>query len=282
MMGREILVLILPALLLSGCIQPSESGSSGLIIDVFESDEQIVLSGEDIQLQLKITNTGSVPGRIRSVQMLNINPDEWHVRQGSCSSLAESVIAPGSFRSCSITYRAPAVPEGLATVYKPVIRVEYTYYSTAARSINIAPASEMRRIKAVESLQSSSTSTSGPVALSVEAKNPLSISNGQVSFPIKVSVDNTGGGTVCRTSCYDKSSWQQVSVYLRLDSTMRSDCGTTLELDLTKGRNNQFVCLLTTTASENLVERVIEVRADYNYLVEKGLVVKISNRKFES
>ncbi len=279
---RHIVAAIIPVLLLSGCLQPAESGTSGLIIDVFEADEQVVLSGEDIQLQLKVTNTGNVQGRIISVQMLNIDPAEWQVKQGSCRSLSESTLAPSEFKSCSITYKAPGVPEGLEAVYKPVIRVEYSYYSTAARSINLAPAAEMRRIKSIESLQSSSTSTSGPVALSVEAKNPLSISSGVVSFPVKVSVSNTGGGTVCSSSCYDKSSWQKLTVRLRLDKTMSSDCGTTLNLDLTKGKDNQFVCLLKTAASENLVERVVEVRADYNYLVERELTVRVSNRRFDA
>lgn len=280
-------LLLLSVVLLSGCIAQSSlaGGSPGLVITSFQPDLSTAYSGEDLSLELRLDNTGTSPAKITSIELLSISPKEWSSRS-SCDSWEGREVPAKNFVSCVYNLKAPEIPQGLREVYKPKVRITYSYSTTAITTLFIGPSKDIRRIDDIKNLAASTQSTSGPLAIGVQTRNPIRISQGSVAFPLAITLDNIGGGVICNGEC-NRDTWHKVSIGFEASPNIKlagESCGMDAQnrdIDLLNGRENELVCELTATPEDaGIVESRIIVKSDYGYITERESSVTVTNRIF--
>jgi len=202
-----VLLTLFAAILASGCVSPlggPAAGGNGIVIEVFKPDFSEVFSGEPVQLQLKLRNIGSADAEDISAMVMNL---EWNKNTKECS---ESRMLPpdpsrgteGATKTCIFSYTAPMLSKGISLTYSPTVRVKYRYSTTSVKSLTVLPIADARRLLQQGRTFAAETvsSTSGPIRLDITTKGPIRISGNSVEFPLEVKIQNTGGGTVCRSS----------------------------------------------------------------------------------
>jgi len=219
----------------------------------------------------------------------------------------------GEEKICMWTYdKAPEnIPEGMQMTYTPVARLVYYYKSTTVKTISMLPYQEMRRLQetGAELPSTTSSSSSSPVSITIQNKGPIRYwsepgqDKASVTFPLAIKIENTGGGTT--TLSEDAGSGTAQRVYNKIKAVTISfpgleeadykleDCDKYLPGDTTsggkvvelwEGRDYLINCKLTFNNLDrgSPVTKVIQVSAEYGYLVEKSTEIIVSGKTKQS
>ncbi len=296
-----LFALLLPALLVSGCVAPIPGVTTGTVsgagvtIEAFEPDFKQIYTGEPVQLQLKVKNTGSVDATDVNVEIFGIewgDPEEGTTcpLSDSKGKIADKLIAPdpargtaGGSQTCIFTYKGGQVPEGLTLTFNPSVRVRYQYSSETVKTITLLPIAEARRIEqGGQKLPSETTSsTNSPIALTITTKGPIRVFEDGVEFPIEVQIKNVGGGVVATST--DSKDWNKLDYVIKLPAegvTATTDCKLSGTLTLFKGQTNTISCLVKADSVGNpTLKQVTVSTSNYYYFIDKTTSITVTGRK---
>ena len=235
---------ILLVILVSGCTssETTVEFGNGVIVKEYGPEFSDVYSGECVDFNILIKNTGSVDAEKVFAELLGLDQDwydndeiswgkgctssgggPWVNREKvsneqGCryTSGGRDLLAPdamwgvdGETMICSWTYMAPKLPEHMTIDYYPTARVFYTYHTDVSREITLMSSQEMRDYVNSNTPLPTDTqvSTHAPIQIDVVAATPLRVFSDRVEFPIEIRINNVGGGVACIGS----SRWDDVS-----------------------------------------------------------------------
>jgi hypothetical protein len=198
----------------------------------------------------------------------------------------------GETKNCvwTVKPKQSEVPNGLSVTFYPTARVTYRYSTSTAQSITIGTSQELRSLQdRGGTLPSDTTSTTGgPISISVVSKGPIRVSQSGVEFPIEIKVSNTGGGIVCdgcSGGSSDSNNWNKIKLTINTGGLERVEgCGSGESITLWRGRDNTIGCKLKATSSNVVgrVQKVITVRAEYDYIVDATTSITVTGVSSES
>jgi hypothetical protein len=317
--GAKILVAftILFVITVSGCTfipgipnPPGTTSGGGVIIVDFNSDFSELYPREKVVFNLKVKNTGSVSAENVFAELLGLDEDwyggasELFPRESECRwdgdgftlipSRPEYSVS-GETHICTWEYPAPeGVPIGGSIKYDATARVFYTYYTELIKSITLVSYDKMKEIQQQGgSLPADTVSqTVSPVSISVATKSPIRIQDNDVSFQLEITINNAGGGTVCRKGKCKKKDGEklnEVTLKIELPGGMRLSDGSgcakmvTSAGDLVSvwsGKPNTITCEIKTSKPDSETgpeQKAIKVRADYSYFIEKTIPITVNS-----
>ncbi|MFH1294900.1 MAG: hypothetical protein ABIH90_03095, partial [Candidatus Aenigmatarchaeota archaeon] len=261
-MDFRLLPFAVVVLALSGCIGQTITGS-GLVIEDFSPDFASVFPGEEVHIDVKVRNLGTVDAQIRDIQMTGLDTKNWKMETSNCNELLRNGINAGGSASCTIALVSPET-NGLEMSFTPNLHLTYSYRTVSVALVSIGTLDEARRISmqgGTIPYQTQST-TGGPVVIDIKASSPVRVSDSSVDFPIRVTV-SSGSGTVCSGGC-NENTWNKVRI--SMDSSLKSsDCPREMELSLFKGQSNAFVCNMKASPSDagaGITQKRIEISSD--------------------
>jgi len=301
-------VSLLVVLSASGCTTIPSGGSTGVEVLEFSAAFSEVSPGEPILFDMRFKNMGSEPAEEVFAELLGLDED-WFAsskdyqgnrdlhgeilpRQTQCQYDGDKMVLlpPSSFYgtdgaegTCSWLYKAPAsFPSGFSPTYKVTGRVFYNYKTHLVKSITVFPVNELLSFKeSGRTIPTSTTSSSvSPITITAEAQNPIRVWNTEkATFPIKITVSNTGGGMACESSFACKKAspggpkWNQVKLSIKPTRGLGVDCeefGSSEEsiLEVWPNRDNSIVCEIEILGLSELTaheERIISIQAEYGY-----------------
>jgi hypothetical protein len=279
-MKQQLLITIIPIIILSGCI--GTTSNKGVVIESFGTDFKEAYSGEDVEFHLKLINQGESPAYLTEVALMGLaeGSERWTYISNTCTGLAGKALQPGTSFNCVWKLSAPELPKGLTMQYNPFARVSYTYTTSTIKSITFGSISELRRVEKIGNLPSTTATTGGPISIEIQARDPVRISGWAVTFPIKINVNNVGDGMVCRGTC-EGGNTNSLVLEIITDMTIE-DCANYEEINLYKGKSNSITCAIRYSArEEGPLQKIIEVRSNYGYSVEKETSITVSRRGAE-
>ena len=292
---KKILLLIpLLALIvvLSGCVIPGGSGSSdtqttkGAVITDFEPDFAEVDSGQEVRFRLRVKNLGEVVATDVKATLESI-PDNWEVTKAECD-LGTLERKQGSLEGgeASCEFIAKVIyPANTETVSKPVARVTYKYKTSTTAFVSIINIDEARRLNDAKKLTSSSetreTTTNSPISISIKFDSPVKLFSDSLNFPLKLDFQNADG-TVCHPDCSDPKNYYKVNYQFswgsKLSEAAEIPCKQTETIDLFKGEDQSLTCRLQAKDVQTSVESLLQIDADYGYLIQKSTSVRVRGR----
>ncbi|MBI4176034.1 MAG: hypothetical protein HY518_02435 [Candidatus Aenigmarchaeota archaeon] len=275
---------ILIILLVSGCTA-SQGGTGGIAIKSFTPDIQQVFPGEKIRLQALIENTGSARARITEMKVLGL--DGWNPQAVTSECTRGLELLPvrsgisGDTKVCIWEFTAPVVPDRINVDFRPTLRVYYSYSTDLVKNVNILPRQELVQLQSQgKPLPIDSVSGSvSPVTFSLEAQGPIRLAGSDVTFPVKITATNTGGGSVCLDDCtLGNQNIDAVSIRLESGMTLQ-DCQSPIRLSLFKG-SNSIQCKLTASGLDpgQVSQKQIELHSDYIYFADRETVITLTGK----
>jgi hypothetical protein len=190
------------------------------------------------------------------------------------------------------------VPQGMNPSYAVTARVYYEYRTDVIKSFTIYPSSELLALNQQGKPIPSSTvsSTQSPISITAEAREPIRFwEGGQISFPLSITVANTGGGTVCLTGRCKRSEgadWNELNLVIIPVSaglSVSSECaeyeggafspgeaisvsGLALSggiLEVWPNRPNTIICdIIVSGLGASTEEKTLQVSAEYSYFTD--------------
>ena len=319
-------LLVLAALLVSGCtINPALSPAtpattrSGVIIERFGPVFHEIQSEEPVTFRLSVRNAGSVDATDVHAELLGLDqawcentrcqtsaggfaeklPEEEECRytgQGFNLKAPDPTLgSPGETRECTWKYVAPTLDRDLKVTYDATARVFYTYQSSTVESVIIGSIDELKRVQdSGGTIPSQTVSKSvSPIEISVAIQSPVRSWKNSATFPVKITVQNIGGGFACaRNSGPMKDACKKTSPEYEKnrDRVLLKITGNNLELSddctgfengepfsLARGISNSFLCDITATGlNQGLVERTLTVTATYEYATDSQATITVA------
>lgn len=299
-MNKAMLALLPLALviLVSGCTAPGFTpvGGAGVVIEAFEPDFSQIYSTENVQLQLKIKNSGSVDatGVYLDIFGIDISDQGWKIQdlESTCKTGKEektTLLAPdpargtgGGSKSCIFTYSAPTnIPEGLSMSFNPTVRVGYIYDSQIVKSLTLLPSEEARRLQQQGGTFPAETvsASSGPISLGITTKGPIRVFTDNIEFPLEITINNVGGGVATTdTSDDNPNNWNKIGLTILAPSGFElTDCKKDQMVSLFKGQSNTITCnVRMTKAPTQPIQVQFRVEASYFYFIEKSTTIQVT------
>lgn len=312
--GAKLLVAftIMFVITVSGCtFIPGPSGPTvgGVSIVDFNSDFSELYPKEMVTFNLKVKNTGSVTAEKVFAELLGLDED-WYAaneedpQEDECRWKSETgfTLAPprpeygvdGETHVCTWKYPAPEdIPAGGSIRYDATARVFYTYHTELIKSITLVSYDKMKEIQQQGgSLPIDTVSqTTSPISISVATRSPIRIQNDEVSFQLEVTIENAGGGVVCRKDKCKKQyggKWNEVKLKIDLPNGMElsdnSGCskiaGEGDYVSVWTGKPNKIACEIEIPKSYSITgpeQKTVNVRADYSYFIEKTIPITVTS-----
>ncbi len=313
-----VLLSVLSVIAVSGCTGQVNTGN-GVVIEEFTPGFTEIYPGEPVVFYLKFRNAGSVDATNVFAEVLGLDED-WALsssgidgnrilrgevlpRESLCQydrTEHHTLMAPdmtygteGESATCTWMYRAPGIPEGMKPEYPITARVFYDYRTDVVKSFTLAPAGEMLSYSQQGRALPAGTvsSTRSPISISVESRSPIRFwDNGDVSFPVAITVSNKGGGMAClRDHCKKASSggheWNQVLLRitpagdgLSVSEECEGFTGSGGILEVWPGRDNTIICNIVAGSLDSIVgheERMIGISAEYGYFTDSHASITI-------
>ncbi|MEM7815565.1 MAG: hypothetical protein QXN71_00420 [Candidatus Aenigmatarchaeota archaeon] len=317
--------IFLAVLIVSGCTQPPASGKGVSLID-FGPDHPEVYSREPVTFRLLIRNEGYVEAKNAHAELLGIDEDWCSIQSGNKCTPSQGKrlemlpnedlcrytgngfnLLPadrqagthGQEQICTWTYNAPPLDKGFKITYTPVVRVFYSYKSAVTKLITFGSSSEIRRIRdSGGSLPSETTSsTEGPVQISIETKGPIRFWEQKVVFPVEITIKNVGNGAPCARDSSDDTkkackatvagdeAKNKARIKITMDRNMKllGECAgfeAGVTLPLYKGQNS-FVCDMEASGLnfEGTVQKTIKAEALYEYFFDATSSITVIGRE---
>ena len=120
--------------------------------------------------------------------------------------------------------------------------------------------------------------------MNIQTKGPIRVFNGQVTFPIEITLSNAGGGVACPdvNNCMAGTDWNLVNVKVEVPSgsgLTLQECDRRTVL-LWRGQSNSIVCQASVSgAGSGVVQQVVQATATYGYFVDKSTTVSVTGTK---
>ena len=158
-----------------------------------------------------------------------------------------------------------------------ILRLKYNYKSASVSTVPIISQQEARRRRDNNQPYPVLTQSkvSGPVTINFESLNPVVVYDVGTEFPVRITLQNIGGGNVCSGVCTDEPD-KTVKLKIKYDNTKLTllDCDSTEEVELID--TNTLNCgFKTTYANAPDVSADITLETDVEYWVEKTTSVQI-------
>ena len=318
-------LLLIPFLfmiiLASGCTTPTIATGNGVVIEEFSLGGLTELyPGEPISIHLKARNTGSADAENVFAEVLGLDED-WAVsssdignnrghivggevlpQQDRCKYTSTNnhydLAAPdpvygtqGQVAECTWLYKTPNVPQGLNPTYDITARLFYDYRTDIVKSFTILSTAQLREyLQQGKTIPSSTvSSTRSPITITAVAQNPIRFwESGGVSFPLAITVSNTGGGMVCLEGRCKKASeggheWNKLE--LKIDDgnglSVSSECSeyrSGAEIEVWPNRANTIICDIDVQNVEDIngfEERSLVISAQYSYFSDSSASIKV-------
>ena len=271
-------LLVLPIILISGCTNNPSSGN-GVSVVAFEPDFSHVFSHEPVIFSIQLRNTGSVDAT--DVRSVLLGLDEWGYDQPP-QSCRFNLRPPepnfgtsGELKTCQVTVQAPSV--SLPVEYRPSLRVTYGYNSATVKAINVGSRDELRAIENRGAALPSETvsSTSSPILLTIANKGPIRVFTDHLSFPVEITISNSGGGVACNPNCGNDQNWNKVKFTAFFEGREIPDCSR--RITLFRGQSNSITCTaeISGIPEIGIVQKTIQVKAEYEYFIDSTTSVTV-------
>jgi hypothetical protein len=307
---KVLLLIVIVFVAISGCV--SVQTGNGIVIEDFGPDFNTVYSGEIVNFDLKIRNVGSVTADSVFAELLGVDQDwccadaglgPWYKNEklpnepycrypGSLGANKKQLkppdpfwSVPGETMTCSWTYKIPKFPIGFIREYKPTVRVFYDYTTTLVQAINLLTRQEIVDIeRSGQVLPNQAISlTKGPVSIRVDMASPVRVSESTVNFPIKITIENIGDGTVClpgrcRKTAPEGEAWNKI--ILNIEGVQLTDCQKEMEIELYKGQAS-LICGASLTGLKLIgpEQKLLTITAKYSYFIEKSTAITVKSEQ---
>lgn len=270
-MGSRIILLLALVLVLfiSGCIgaeQPT-TNFGGLAV-TFVADPQQAAPGASLRLKVGVENQAD--GQISDVKA-NIISSE------SLEPYVNKQMLKGQkdFYTWGEEGQIKAHKDEIPMNF--ILRLKYSYKSVSVSTVPIMSQQEARRRR--DNGQSypilTQSKVSGPVTINFESLNPVIVYDDQTEFPVRITLQNIGGGNVCSNVCTDVPD-KHVKLKIKYDTTKLTllDCDSTEDIELIN--SNTINCRFKTGyADAPDVSADITLETDVEYWVEKTTTVQV-------
>lgn len=303
---KSIVLLLLVLPLLSGCVMPSlpftggspfdskTQAGSGVVIEHFGPDNSRAYSGEEVEFQLKVKNTGSFKVERGSAEILGLD-QVWEIA-GGADSMGEVKLLPpspdagtsGEEETFVWRYKAPDIKTGLEAVYNPKARFFYDYASSTVESVTLMPESDMKNVQKEGVVFPAETvaKSKSPISIDVKTSSPIRMYQERVEFPIMISVKNVGGGTVCSDIDHCKKSvidvwdertgWYKFNIEIDVGSMLLKECNAVELINVIGSREQTISCKVSALKPKTgFVQKDIKVTANYGYFIDKSTSVVV-------
>lgn len=201
--GRALLLILL--VLAAGCAQ-QQGAPSGLVITIFQPDKkEIDASGVDtIELSLEVQNNGDSKAQNVLVELYNYG-GFLGVTSATMGDIPTATgnpppagMKPDNVGDYVFALTVPKRSLGLTENVEFGARITYDYTSKGLASIYVVPRSEwkVKQQLGAKGVQQQVQRTSGPIAVSISAKEPVVVEKNQNAFTLRVELDNIGTGVV--------------------------------------------------------------------------------------
>jgi hypothetical protein len=286
-------------------VNPFAGSGNGVNIILFTSDikNNVISPGEEITFEAKMKNTGSVKSTGGFAELLGLDqtwaageeiwPSQeecrYDTRKITLLPKDENTGAAGGEYVCTWNYRAPNIPMGEIS-YEPIVRVFYTYTTTAVSAVTLVPKEELNNyIENGGSLKSEIiSSTKSPIAITMRIRGPVKVGyGGKTTFPIEIRIENAGGGTVCPEAYACKKAntggqiWDELRISLDLpDGLDNIDCPTSESIRLSMGKEQIIKCNLEISNPANIgsvTQKYITIRSQYGYFTDAKMSLKVKS-----
>lgn len=316
-MIRYAMALVLPLvaiLAVSGCITNTTTGN-GVVIEEFTTGGISELyPGEPVTFYLKVRNTGSVEaegvfaellgldedwaksssdlGTIEGVEMLPQETRCQYINKGEHFTLQppDTIYnTAGETATCTWKYRTPPIPQGMNPTYGITARAFYDYRTDLVKSFTILSTSELLKYKqqGLGVPMSTVSSTRSPITITTESRDPIRFWEDKISFPLAITVSNTGGGMVClKGQCKKTGSveWNKLRLTINPVSSgleVSPECseyrsGSVMEV--WPNRDNTIICDIEVSGVSDITgfeERILGISAEYSYFTDAETSIKV-------
>jgi hypothetical protein len=285
-----LLVFLSFVLLVSGCtFTQVEVTSNGVEVESFEPDFSNPYSGESVMFRMLMRNTGSSDALVVSANVLGLE-NTWTQSNVNCDTtnlLAPDVLGgiPGGAHQCSWTYKAPTLSTGQSITYDVTGRVLYRYSSATTTIVTFGSYDEIRNLQdSGQGLPAQTThSSEGPIEIVIQINGPIRFDENEngVDFPLYITVNNLGGGTVCNTDnpteCEEQDIQGKVSLEFSADDVTFTGCNRVMSL---LSGTNSYSCDAKATGLQNqvLTQRTITASTSYSYYSDVETAVTVSGQ----
>lgn len=292
----------------SGCTSPSPATGGGVIIEEFVTDFGEVYSGDTVKLSLLVRNTGSVDAGHVFAEVLGLDeawygqgenfPNEQECRHDS-SGFSLSAPNPdysvrGESHVCTWTYNAPTdIPKGMSVTHEATAMVFYDYHTDVVKTVTLLSYERMRELQQQGgAIPADTTSqTNSPVSITAATRSPIRIGNDEITFPLEIGIENTGGGIACRTGECKKAKGGNLNEvklkigFLSEGMSIAPDSGCQGFADgdgeyvsVWSGKPNKISCDIQVDNPSGItgpVQIPIRINAEYSYLIEDTLQIRV-------
>ncbi|MBN1896526.1 MAG: hypothetical protein JW789_02245 [Candidatus Aenigmarchaeota archaeon] len=282
MKGLYAVLLVFSVIFVSGCTVPglipagNVGSGGGVIITDFVSELNSVYSGESVQFELKLKNTGSFEAD--GTVDIDLGHQEWQCTSKSFGGQSfTDLIAPSEERgtegeefTVAWSCRAPEIDEGMRISYNARAEIEYAYKSLISKSVTLLPTNELIALRdSGQTLPSELISRSNsPVSIDIQIEGPIRIRDDvrAVEFPVNIIIENTGGGIV-------KDS--KVNLFVEgMGGLTKRDCDHN-DLALWKGQSQTITCRMSANNVDALTQSRIVGQIDYVYITSATATVEV-------
>lgn len=309
-----LVLALLFTLAVSGCTTPVQTGNGVVIEEFAPAFSQEVYSGEPVTFLLKFKNFGSVEATKVHAELLGLDED-WAAASANIKDnvIVNGEVLPreercrytgsgfslkppdlfygteGEVGTCTWKYNVPDIPAAMNPTYDITARVFYTYRTDLVKSFTLASTGELLNLKEQGRSIPTSTvsSTRSPITIVADSQSPIRFweEEGSVTFPLKITFSNSGGGMVCLRDRCKKSSpgghkWNQLEYSIEpLGEGIRVDCfGHEKTLEVWPNRDNTIVCDIEASGLSQITgyeERLLQISAVYSYFADAKSSVAI-------
>jgi hypothetical protein len=318
MLGKPgLLFSVVVVLVVSGCTQV-DTGNGVKVLE-FGPDLSRVYPGEVVNFNVRFQNLGSLDAEGVFAELLGLDEDwydpglgglgggPWesgeklpnekecrYTETGSHKTLLApnpQYGTPGEKQACSWTYKAPdedKVPRGMDRVYPITARVFYDYRTDVVKLIPLLSKDEVLKLQdRGDTIKLGDvSSTDSPIKITLESDSPIRVLSDEnsVEFPIRIDIENVGGGTPCLLNQCKKTEggeWNKIKLKIttKADIELR-ECGDDLMKDtvisLYKGRTNSIECFAKISGIlDSISQDRIVVSATYSYFIDTDSEVTV-------
>ncbi len=277
-MNLKSLLPILAIIFVAGCVQQAQTVAtpSGVIVTQFAPEVPEIFEGEDVMITAIIQNIGDSVASDVKATLFGIDPNSW--------GIANDVQSIGSLEPqeeyeiiWSATAPSISVPE---FTFTPVVRVEYYYRTAASANIrfitddyyNSLPLDER---KTVQTGIMSTQVSKAPITVSFSTTKKLfKVSDSVSSLPVKVTIQNIGGG-IPFYGDDEKVVRVQIDVNPGTVECGDKDYANGALETLIRGERKTIICYINPGSFTNLVDVVLNVNLDYQYYIDSSTSIKV-------
>ncbi len=270
-MRAKNIILLIPivlVLVVSGCTNIAPTTDFGGLQVTFSSDQQQAAPNSHIRLNLAVQNLAD--GEIKNIKANVLGATR--LQPYSLKQLLKGQKESFTWgEENDLKAHQDEIPMSF------LLRLTYEYFAVSVTTVPIISEQEGRRLrdqgKAYPILNQKSIS--GPVTIGFESLNPVVVYDIGTEFPVRITLQNVGGGEVCSQLCTDVPD-KTVKLKIKYDSSKLTllDCDSTEEIELID--KNTINCRFKTGFIDAPdVSADITVETDVEYWVEKTASVQV-------